>query len=187
MIDLGGMRGVRVDSHTRRVRVQGGATWAEVGRETQVFGLATPSGYVSTTGVGGFMLGGGYGYLRRKYGMTCDNLRSADIVTADRSKPPSLQNLRAIYLSHAAADRHSSKASSAPRDLAVLAATAKRTNTSFAPMVCAECRKTRLRCRGEPPNNPWCRRAAATCRPSCSASWRSAARLSAARARSLSA
>jgi FAD/FMN-containing dehydrogenase len=82
MVDLSPMRGVRVDPAARTVRVAGGATWADVDRETQVVGLATPSGYVSTTGVGGFTLGGGYGHLRRKYGMTCDNLRSADVVTA---------------------------------------------------------------------------------------------------------
>jgi FAD/FMN-containing dehydrogenase len=83
MIDLSLMDGVRVDPHARTVRVQGGAAWGAVDRETQVFGLATPSGYVSTTGVAGFTLGGGYGALRRKYGMTCDSLLSADVVTAD--------------------------------------------------------------------------------------------------------
>jgi FAD/FMN-containing dehydrogenase len=82
MVDLSPMRGVRVDPAARTVRVAGGAIWAEVDRETQVFGLATPSGYVSTTGVAGFTLGGGYGALRRQYGMTCDSLRSADVVTA---------------------------------------------------------------------------------------------------------
>ena len=83
MLDLSPMDGVRVDPHARTVRVQGGAAWAAVDRETQVFGLATPSGYVSTTGVAGFTLGGGYGALRRKYGMTSDNLLAVDIVTAD--------------------------------------------------------------------------------------------------------
>jgi FAD/FMN-containing dehydrogenase len=82
VVDLSPLRGVRVDPAARTVRVGGGATWAEVDRETQVFGLATPSGYVSTTGVAGFTLGGGYGALRRQYGMTCDSLRSADVVTA---------------------------------------------------------------------------------------------------------
>ena len=83
MLDLSAMRGVRVDPGARTVRVQGGALWGDVDRETQLFGLATPSGYVSTTGVAGFTLGGGYGGLRRKFGMTCDNLVSADVVTAD--------------------------------------------------------------------------------------------------------
>jgi FAD/FMN-containing dehydrogenase len=63
--------------------VQGGAPWSAVDRETQLFGLATPSGYVSTTGVAGLTLGGGFGHLRRKYGLSLDNLLSVDIVTAD--------------------------------------------------------------------------------------------------------
>ena len=83
MIDLSPMDGVHVDPHTRTARVQGGAVWGAVDRETQLFGLATPSGYVSSTGVAGLTLGGGFGHLRRKYGLSCDNLLSVDIVTAD--------------------------------------------------------------------------------------------------------
>jgi len=83
MIDLSLMRGVYVDPHARTARVQGGATWGDVDRETQVFGLATPGGAISTTGVAGLTLGGGYGHLRRKYGLSCDNLRSVELVTAD--------------------------------------------------------------------------------------------------------
>jgi FAD/FMN-containing dehydrogenase len=83
VIDLSGMRGVRVDPEARTVRVQGGATWGDVDRETQLFGLATPGGVVSTTGVGGLTLHGGWGWLRRKYGYCVDNLLSVDIVTAD--------------------------------------------------------------------------------------------------------
>jgi len=83
MIDLSLMRGVQVDAKARTARVQGGTTWGDVDRETQIFGLATPGGQISVTGVAGLTLGGGYGYLRRKYGLSCDNLLSVDIVTAD--------------------------------------------------------------------------------------------------------
>jgi hypothetical protein len=83
MIDLSGMRGVRVDAAARSVRVAGGALLGDVDRETQLFGLAVPSGYVSETGVAGLTLGGGYGAMCRKHGLTCDNLISVDIVTAD--------------------------------------------------------------------------------------------------------
>lgn len=83
VIDLSAMRAVRVDAAARTVRVQGGATWADVDRETQLFGLATPGGLVSSTGVAGLTLHGGWGWLRRKFGYCVDNLISIDIVTAD--------------------------------------------------------------------------------------------------------
>ncbi|MCB0128826.1 MAG: FAD-dependent oxidoreductase, partial [Caldilineaceae bacterium] len=83
MIDLSLMRGVRVDREKCTVHAQGGATWGDVDRETQVFGLATPGGVVSTTGIAGLTLGGGLGWLRRKHGLSIDNLVSVDIVTAD--------------------------------------------------------------------------------------------------------
>ena len=83
VIDLSGMRGVRVDPDARTVRAEGGATWGDVDRETQVFGLAAPGGVVSDTGIAGLTLGGGFGWLSRKYGMSIDNLLSADVVTAD--------------------------------------------------------------------------------------------------------
>jgi len=83
VIDLSSMRAVHVDPSTRRVRVQGGATLADMDRETQVFGLAVPAGVVSPTGVAGLTLHGGAGHLRRKYGLTIDNLLSVEIVGAD--------------------------------------------------------------------------------------------------------
>jgi FAD/FMN-containing dehydrogenase len=83
MLDLSAMRGVWVDPDARVVRVQGGATWGDVDRESQAFGLAVPGGIVSTTGVAGLTLGGGIGWLHRSYGLACDNLRSVEIVTAD--------------------------------------------------------------------------------------------------------
>lgn len=83
VIDLSQMRGIRVDPDARVAHVQAGAHWADLDHETQQFGLATPGGMVSTTGVAGLTLGGGFGYLSRKFGMACDNLLSVDIVTAD--------------------------------------------------------------------------------------------------------
>ena len=83
MINLSRMDSVRVDRQAGTVRVGGGATWGAADREAQAFGLATPGGIVADTGVAGLTLGGGFGWLRNKYGLSCDNLRSADVVTAD--------------------------------------------------------------------------------------------------------
>jgi FAD/FMN-containing dehydrogenase len=83
VIDLSQMRGVTVDPAARTVRVQGGATWGDCDRETQLFGLAVPGGVVSTTGVAGLTLHGGVGHLRRKHGLSIDSLLSVDVVTAD--------------------------------------------------------------------------------------------------------
>jgi FAD/FMN-containing dehydrogenase len=83
VIDLSRMRGVHVDPSTKTVRVQGGATWGDTDRETQLFGLAVPGGVVSTTGIAGLTLHGGMGHLRRKHGLSIDSLLSVDIVTAD--------------------------------------------------------------------------------------------------------
>ena len=83
MIDLSGMSSVRVNPEKRRAYVGPGATLADFDHEAQAFGLATPLGINSTTGVAGLTLGGGFGWLTRKHGMTVDNLVSADVVTAD--------------------------------------------------------------------------------------------------------
>ncbi len=83
VIDLSPMSGVRVDPVAMRATVGGGAVWADVDHETQAHGLATTGGLISTTGVAGFTLGGGIGWIMRKYGLACDNLAAADIVTAD--------------------------------------------------------------------------------------------------------
>lgn len=83
VIDLSRMRGVRVNPAAKTVRAEGGCVWGDVDHATHPFGMATPCGFISTTGVGGLTLGGGIGYLARKYGLTIDNLVSADVVTAD--------------------------------------------------------------------------------------------------------
>lgn len=82
VLDLSQMRGVWVDAHARTARVQGGALWGDVDRETQAHGLAVPGGQISHTGVGGLTLGGGVGWLSRQHGLTIDNLRSVELVTA---------------------------------------------------------------------------------------------------------
>jgi FAD/FMN-containing dehydrogenase len=83
VIDLSAMRYVHVDPATRRAQVGAGAVWADVDHETQAHALATTGGLVSSTGVAGFTLGGGIGWLMRKHGLACDNLVGADVVTAD--------------------------------------------------------------------------------------------------------
>lgn len=83
MIDLATMKGIHVDPLARTARAQGGVLWIELNRETQVHGLATTGGVVSTTGIAGLTLGGGLGWLMPKYGLALDNLRAADLVMAD--------------------------------------------------------------------------------------------------------
>jgi len=97
VIDLAQLNGIRVDPEARTVRAEGGCLWGAVDHATHAFGLATPSGFLSTTGVGGLTLGGGIGYLSRTHGLTIDNLLSVDMVlsdgsfvTADADKHPDL-------------------------------------------------------------------------------------------------
>jgi FAD/FMN-containing dehydrogenase len=85
VVDLSPMKGIRVDPATRTVRVEGGCVWSDVDHATHPFGLATPSGFISSTGVGGLTLGGGIGYLARSHGLTIDNLLGVDMVLADGS------------------------------------------------------------------------------------------------------
>ena len=83
VIDMSRMKGIQVDPIRRTVRAQGGVLWADLDHETRPFGLATPGGVVSNTGIAGLTLGGGLGWLMGKHGLSIDNLLSADVVTAD--------------------------------------------------------------------------------------------------------
>src|SRR5918996_1916767 len=83
MLDLSGMKSVHVVPHDRTARAEAGVTWREFDHETQAFGLATTGGVVGSTGIAGLTLGGGHGFLMRRYGLACDNLLAADVVTAD--------------------------------------------------------------------------------------------------------
>jgi len=85
VIDLSRMKGIRVNPAEKTVRVEGGCVWGDVDHATHAFDMATPSGFISTTGIGGLTLGGGIGYLTRRYGLTIDNLVSVDMVLADGS------------------------------------------------------------------------------------------------------
>jgi FAD/FMN-containing dehydrogenase len=85
VIDLSLLRGTTVDPAARTVRVDAGCTWGDVDHATVAFGMATPSGFLASTGVAGLTLGGGIGYLSRRFGLTVDNLLSADVVLADGS------------------------------------------------------------------------------------------------------
>ncbi|MBN3923960.1 FAD-binding oxidoreductase [Nostoc sp. NMS4] len=92
MIDLSTMRNVRIDAHKRRAYVEPGATLADFDSSAQVHGLATPVGINSTTGIAGLTLGGGFGWLTRKYGLTIDNLVSAEAIAADGNKIRTSEN-----------------------------------------------------------------------------------------------
>ena len=83
LIDLAGLKQITVDPEARTARAGGGVLWGEFDAATQAHGLHTPGGRVTTTGVGGFTTGGGYGWTSSKYGLTCDNLLSAEVVLAD--------------------------------------------------------------------------------------------------------
>ncbi len=83
VIDLSTMKKITVDPVKRTVRAEGGVTWGELDQATQVYGLAAPGGVYSKTGIAGLTLGGGFGWLRSKFGLSCDNLIAADLVTAD--------------------------------------------------------------------------------------------------------
>ncbi len=85
VVDLSLLRSTTVNPDARTVRVDGGCTWGDVDHATVAFGMATPSGFLASTGVGGLTLGGGIGYLSRRFGLTVDNLLSADVVLADGS------------------------------------------------------------------------------------------------------
>src|SRR5439155_25705825 len=82
VIDLSQMKGIRVDPKGRTATAQAGVTWGEFDRETQMFGLVTTGGRITTTGIAGLTLGSGSGWLERKFGFTVDNLLSVDVVTA---------------------------------------------------------------------------------------------------------
>ena len=100
MIDLSGMKNIRVDAANQRAYVEPGATLGDFDKAVQAYGLATPVGINSTTGISGLTLGGGFGWLTRKYGLTIDNLVSADIITADGKKLTADGNRQSGSMTH---------------------------------------------------------------------------------------
>ena len=92
VLDLGSLKGIRVDPARRAVRAEGGCTLGDLDHAAHAFGMAVPSGIVSTTGIAGLTLGGGMGYLSRAYGLSCDNLVSADVVTRTAVSSPAIQS-----------------------------------------------------------------------------------------------
>jgi FAD/FMN-containing dehydrogenase len=108
MLDLGAMNRVEVDASSRVAHVEGGALWRDVDAATQPHGLATTGGFVSTTGVGGYTLGGGVGWLMRRCGLAIDNLLEANVVLADGRSVVASQNQHADLFWGCAAARAAS-------------------------------------------------------------------------------
>ena len=103
MIDLALMRGIHVDPAARTARAQGGVTWGELNRETQLHGLAVTGGTVSSTGIAGLTLGGGLGWLMGTYGLAADNLVSAEVVTASGAVVTASEEENPTFSGHCAA------------------------------------------------------------------------------------
>lgn len=111
VLDFADCRGVRVDPAAVTARAEAGTTWADFNHATNAFGLATTGGIIGSTGVAGLTLGGGIGYLARKYGLSCDNLKSADVVTAEGSSSQPAQPRMTTSSGRYVAERETSASS----------------------------------------------------------------------------